>query len=78
MGGLGSTPVEHLRVPALMVANSQKTFLRETNQDPFVADSLQQNVSVCEGKTNGNVHIGFHDYAALTVLVYWQASEQLK
>ena len=78
MGGLGSTPVEHLRVPTLMVANSQKTLLRETNQDPFVADSFQQNISVCESKTNGNVHIWFQDYAALPVVVCWQASKTLK
>jgi len=61
-----------------MHANSQKTLLGQTNQYPFVADSFQQNISVCESKTNGNVHIWLQDYAALPVLVQGQASKTLK
>lgn len=77
-GNLGSTPVEHLRVPALDHANSQKTLLGQTNQYPFATDSFQQNIPVCESKANGNVHIRFQDYATLPVLVQWQASKTLE
>jgi hypothetical protein len=70
--------VEHRGVPTLNHAKRQKTLFRETNQDPFVADSLQQDISVCQRETNGNVHIWFQDHAALPVLVQRQTSQTLK